>query len=259
MKVNLSLAAFPGMRHEAAAASGIADGVAEPLFGDIATEHVQLVPQNLGVLDEAMIHRLREAHPHTQFRLHANVRVLRDAAIYDLSNFDALPAHFARAASLSKHLKAPAYSAHAGRRNGSLESVLDATRRASELFGCDVALEGHYPERGNTATYFVSTWEEYREVFESGVAYALDLSHLNIVAHYERRRETGLVAEMLACERCIEVHLSDNNGCGDQHQTLNGAPWWWSLRHFIHSSAVVFTEGNQRRSIADRKTNENRH
>jgi hypothetical protein len=80
------------------------------------------------------------------------------------------------------------------------------------------------------------------------VPYALDLSHLHILATRTGRRETTLVAEMLACERCIEVHVSDNDGQGDWHQVCAEPPWWHPLLPHIHPHAVVFSEGNHRRA-----------
>ena len=60
--------------------------------------------------------------------------------------------------------------------------------------------------------------------------------------------KTTLVAEMLACERCIEVHVSDNDGQGDWHQVCAEPPWWHPLLPHIHPHAVVFSEGNHRRA-----------
>jgi len=248
VKVNLSLAAFPAMRHLKAAASALSEPLTEPFLGTLAREHAQLVPQNFGILDEVTVDELVTRYPQTQFRLHANVRVLREMAVWDLSNFAEHSAHWKQAATISRLLSAPAYSAHAGERRCSFDGVLNAARHAADLFGCKVAVEGHYPERGNSAKYHVATWEEYRALFESGVPYALDLSHLNIVAHFTGRFETTLVTEMLACERCAEVHLSDNDGLGDQHQTLKDEPWWWSLLPHVHANSVIFTEGNHRRA-----------
>lgn len=238
------------MRHVEAARAAIEGSHYEPYIGTILADHVQIVPQSFGIFDEATAETLMRRYPATRFRLHANVRVLREMAVYDLSNFDQHPEHWQQAAKMSRYIGASAYSAHAGGRKGTLNDVCIAARRASELLGCPVAVEGHYPERGNADKYHVSTWEEYRRLFESGVPYALDLSHLNIVAHYSNRTETTLVAEMLACERCIEVHLSDNDGRGDQHQTLTKEPWWLPLLPYINPSSVVFTEGNHRRAAA---------
>jgi hypothetical protein len=55
------------------------------------------------------------------------------------------------------------------------------------------------------------------------------------------------VRDMLACERCIEVHVSANDGRGDWHQVCEQPPWWWPLLQYINPKAVVFSEGNHRR------------
>ncbi|WP_296224948.1 hypothetical protein [Ralstonia sp. UBA689] len=204
------------------------------------------VPQTVGVLNEAHVDALLAGFPGIQFRLHANVRVLPRHRLADLSTFDADLDWFQQAARISQRLSAPAYSAHAGyRHNATLSQVLNNTRRCADLFGCPVAVEGLYPDRHDAQ--LVSTWEEYRTVFASGVPYALDLSHLFIVAH-RYGREDGLVVDMLACERCIEVHVSDNDGSGDWHRVCHEPPWWYRLLAYLHPDAVVFSEGNHRRA-----------
>jgi hypothetical protein len=82
---------------------------------------------------------------------------------------------------------------------------------------------------------------------ESGVPYAIDLSHLHILACHSGVRDDALVRDMLACERCIEVHVSANDGRGDWHQICQRPPWWWPLLRHINPKAVVFSEGNHRR------------
>lgn len=118
MKTYVSLACWPGLRH-AVAAERLHEPPAEPLFGTLHTEHVQLVPQNLGRLDEDVADILLAGHPGTRFRLHANVQVLDKRRIADLSGFVLHADWFARAARVSQHLRAPAYTAHAGRRSES--------------------------------------------------------------------------------------------------------------------------------------------
>lgn len=245
MKAHVSLACWPGLRHEDAARRLDAPPV-EPCFGRLSIEHVQLVPQSMGTLDDTLVDILRVAFPATRFRLHANVRVLPRHVIADLSNFTMHAEWFAQAARISQRLEAPAYTAHAGRRSqANLGEVIDNVRRCADMFGCPVGVEGHYPSTGDI--WLVSSWPEYRAVFESGVPYALDLSHLHILATHTGRRETALVAEMLACERCIEVHVSANDGRGDWHQVCTEPPWWHPLLPHIHPDAVMFSEGNHRR------------
>lgn len=245
-EVQISLAAFPGMRHEQAAEEAICGAPEEPLWGRVGHKHVQLVPQSFGLLDEGLCESLTQAFSQTQFRLHANVRVLPKHVVAELSGLDLHQEWFEQAARLSRMLKAPAYTAHAGSRaESSFDSMLEKARRLADMFECPVGVEGHYPSKSDAM--LVSSWEEYRLLFESGVPYALDLSHLNIVACHSGREETNLVREMLACERCIEVHVSENDGKGDSHQVCRKAPWWHPLVPYINDGAVIFTEGNHRR------------
>ena len=220
--------------------------ITEPIFGELGIDQVQLVPQSFGVLTEELATTLAARHAKTAFRLHANVRVLQGRCVADISGLHHFPAWYAQAARISRLLGAPAYSGHAGLRcEATFDEMLDNARRLEDLFRCPVAIEGQYPMPGDPR--LVSHWEEYKALFESDAKYALDLSHLNILAHRTGRREEGLVAEMLACERCIEVHVSANDGTGDHHQICERSPWWADLLKFINPNAVVFSEGNHRR------------
>lgn len=247
-RIQTSLACWPGLTHLAAAQAAM-QGTSEPLVGRLGTEHVQLVPQCADVLDEGLAEVLVQTWPRTQFRLHANVRVLVQRRQADLCTFGREPQWFAQAARIHRILGAQAYSAHAGlRRDAGFEQMLDGARRCADLFGCPVAIEGQYPVCGvDRHRWLLSTWGEYRALLDSGVPYALDLSHLKILAHRSARREDALVAEMLASPACIEVHLSDNDGRADTHHLLRSEPWWWPLLACIHPDAVVFSEGNHRR------------
>jgi sugar phosphate isomerase/epimerase len=261
LPVNISLASFPAMRHEDAAQAAIpaayAGELKEELFGAIRADHVQLVPQSFGFLDEDLCDVLMEAYPATQFRLHANLRIARRHTVAEISGLHLHQDWFAQAARISKRLNAPAYTAHSGTRSeASMKEMLENARRLADLFECPVGVEGQYPT--DTGDYLlVASWDEYRKVFDSGVPYALDLSHLNILAHQSGSREMGMVKEMLSCERCIEVHVSDNDGSGDWHQVCESKPWWYELMPYINQSAVVFTEGNHRRKRTHNHANAN--
>lgn len=250
MNVHVSLAALPGFHapHAASLAIDAETGeclLSEPLFGRLSSRHVQLVPQSFGTLTEDVCDGLLQAYPLTQFRLHANARVLARHTVAALSGLHLHAAWFEQAARISRRLKAPAYSAHSGSRSeATVPQMLDNARRLAELFECPVAVEGQYPTK--TDSLLVSTWDEYVQVFESGVPYVLDLSHINILATATRQRNVGLVSEMLACERCAEVHVSANDGRGDWHQVCDEAPWWASLLPMTTPSAVIFSEGNHR-------------
>lgn len=247
--INISLASFPGKNHVSAllcAQNVVSREVGEPALGQLALEHTQIVPQNFGLLDDAMVNALKHHAPQTRFRLHANVRVLNKHCLVDLSNMREHMGWFAQAARISKALAAPVYTAHSGKRSdATLHELLDNARRCADLFECFVGVEGQYPTEAGDL--MIATWSEYRQVFESGVPYVLDLSHINILAHQSGERNETLLTEMLACERCIEVHLSDNNGTGDWHQVCEIKPWWFDLLIHVHQGATVFTEGNHSR------------
>ncbi len=247
-KVGISLACWPGLTHLAAAQAAM-QGVREPLLGHLHAEHVQLVPQSTDVLDECLAEVLVRTWPQAKFRLHANVRVLQPRRLVDLCCFDRDRDWFDAAARIHHALGCSVYTAHAGLRGEtSLRRLFDNARRCADLFDCPVAIEGHYPTGGEGADRFlVSTWTEYQALLESRVPYALDLSHINILAHRSGRREEALVADLLANPSCLEVHISDNDGTGDTHAVLCREPWWWPLLQHIHPGATVFSEGNHRR------------
>jgi hypothetical protein len=235
---------YSRMPHLLAIAEMLANPPVEPLLGTLSTDKVQICPQNYGIFNEEMAAEVRKTLPHIEWRLHANVRVQREHRIVDMCDWPHERDYFADVARVSQALGAPAYSAHAGRRDrATVAQVLHNTREVEQLFGIPVAVEGHYPTRGNI--WLFSTWQEYRVLLESGVHFVVDLSHLNIVAYRSGFVNWGLVWELLACERCIEVHVSDNDGSGDQHRLLEQEPWWFPLLAHVNAGATVFSEGRQ--------------
>ena len=252
MKVNISLGAFPGRGFKEAAGYAISGKVIEPLFGNLDYSHLQLCPQNFGCLSEEVVDELLgQFGDKTQFRLHANVRVLDKHALANISGFDLYPEYFVQASKISKKLSAPAYTAHAGLRSeATMEQLFENTKRLADVFDCPVGIEGHFPNRHNN--YLVSTWDEYRQLLDSGLPYALDLSHLNIVANQSGCYEINLVSEMLSSTQCLEVHLSANDGKGDTHQKLIEPPWWYGLLMHAHEKAIFFSEGNQLHNVKPR-------
>lgn len=190
-----------------------------------------------------------ELSPSSNFRLHANVRVLRPMLFADASNFEQYPEWFEQAAALSKRMNAKGYTLHSGlRSNCSMEQMIENAKRIADLFDCPAGIEGQYPAKLSNAL-LVSDWQEYRQLFDSGLNFALDLSHLNILKHRSDYFDSDLVKEMISSNQCMEIHVSDNDGSGDQHQTLSEKPFWFEYLDLAHADAVIFTEGNQLRKM----------
>lgn len=248
MNIYLALGSYPGFGPTGAMmrAQNAADPAADPVFGPISCDRVQICPQNcIACLDENEVGRLRENWPSTRFRLHANVKVLRRHR--SGAHLSALPGHrayFSKLARISRLLEADAYVLHAGlRRECSLETLFSYARQLEDLFEIPVGIEGMYPVAGDR--YLISSWDEYRQLYESGVSYAVDLSHLNILATQTGRIDRDLVEAMVSSPRCLEVHVSHNDGVRDSHLPLDpkNLPWWMPVLDRIHSKAAVFYEG----------------
>lgn len=242
--INASLSIYPKHLFSLGMKRLISQMPHEPFWGKLNTNQVQLCPQNWGVLHEELALELASTYKDTQFRLHANVRVLAERYVFDLADWDSTHPYWKQLSCISKIIQAPAYTAHAGlRKNGSLKSVIEASKAAEELFCCPVGIEGHYPAKQDP--YLFSSWEEYRLLYESGANYVIDLSHLNIVAHFYNRREMTLLQEMINCDRCLEIHVSGNDGKRDQHTQLLDLPWWISLLDYANPKAIIFSEAQQ--------------
>jgi len=240
--IHPSLGAWRAMSAESAIQ--MARSASEPLFGALDCAHAQVCPQNPGKLTPETAARLREQNPDVQFRLHANAQVAGWSSHADASTFPSFRDYFRALKAVSEAFGAAGYTWHAGKRaNATLAEVLDRTRALQDEWGIEVGIEGMYPTDNDR--YILSTWGEYRALLASGVSYALDLSHLNILAHRSGVREDGLVAELLSSPSCMEVHISGNNGDADTHGQLATEPWWWGLLDRVNDRALIFTEGGQ--------------
>lgn len=252
MNTQAATACLPGKKHYDAVAL-IHGGISEPLLGSLGHAEVQLCPQHPTRVDDELVDRLLADFPDTRFRLHASVRLRGEVestgpgnrrVIHDASYVGDWR-WFREAARLSRKLGATAYTVHAGRReHATLSEMRDNVSRLIDMFGCLVGVEGLYPERD---TWLIQDWKEYAWLLDSGLYFALDLSHLNIVARKTRCWEDGIMKEMLASDRCLEIHVSSNDGLSDRHLQLKDEPQWWALLSHANPKAVVFSEGCQAR------------
>lgn len=214
-------------------------------------EDVQLCPQTPFPLTPERLAQLQEDYPDTRFRLHANVPLESGRSYFTAAEAllpEALPV-FQQWAELHRQTGAPVYSLHASSaktgRPSSREAFVRGVRVLEELFESPVAVEGLYPD--TKRQNFIATWEEYRWLLDSGLSYALDLSHLNIVKTREHLLPVQLVQDLLASPRCLEIHISGNDGRRDSHRHCTTEVWWGSLLEKANPNAVIFSEEDQTR------------
>ena len=254
LTVNAASACLPGRTWKQVVATLIS-GVHEPAWGQLQINHLQLCPQHPGDLTEVIADELMAMAPDTQLRLHANVyvgqRKLYDASTLSTSEHQK---YFKGLASMSKRIKATAYSLHAGYRHQStLQEMRDNVLTLQDWFGVPVAVEALYPIRPSGRTpkpaQLLDSWAELEWLMEqSGLYMAIDLSHLQIIAAHEGRND-ALVASLLAHPNLLEVHVSDNDSRHDEHAMCSeqSAAWWMPLlqQASLNKHCVVFSEGNQ--------------
>ena len=247
MKIYAASAVAPTFTHKKSLEL-IGDHSFDPVAGSISLEQVQLCPQHAGMLNDEIADRLADLHKKTQFRLHASVKVSgihRHAIVY-ASNAHLHQEQIKTTARLSRRLNATGYSIHAGVRSQSdLNTAFDAVKRMSDQFQCRVGIEGLYPPSARENHWLLSTWAEYQKMLYSGIDYALDLSHLNIVGKREKFIDIEFTKELLQSPQCMEIHISDNNGRADSHKplTIGNEPWWWDVLVKSEAKAPIFYEG----------------
>lgn len=246
-RIMAASAAAPGISH-VRAMQEIASGIDDPILGRIHHDEVQLCPQHSGRLSEDVVEHLMESHPRTRFRIHATPRIdgEHEHAIVEAVNASEHPDQIRATAALSRRMEAPAYTLHAGRReHGTLEKAFENTRRLADVFGCRVGIEGLYPSIGRENRWLLATWDEHEKLIEADVDFAIDLSHLGIVAKRERRQRHDLVKALVSSPHCLECHVSDNDARADSHRPLTAGspPWWLPFLGDVHQEAVIFYEG----------------
>lgn len=240
--INLSLASYPNTK--VLDAMALSSNAKDPVLGKIENEHVQICPQNcLSKFDDESLRILYEQYPDVNFRLHANVKIMdKHVNNVDLAQFNKNKPYFLKLKELNDNMKAEAYTIHAGRRLCPLSLLFKKLQDLEDMLGIPIGVEGMYPTGKDT--FLLQDYKEYQALLDSGMKYALDLSHLNIVrTHYGAN--DNLVTELLSSENCIEVHLSHNNGISDSHELMiDKNVWWLDLLKHKHENSVIFYEGN---------------
>lgn len=254
MKINAASACWSGLLYEEAVAN-LASGTVEPILGNLDCSHIQLCPQHKDVLTLGLIQKLQTNYPNIQFRLHSDVRTLKKSGYtIDLSDLDSTNLwYFEELNELSQYINAPLYSLHAGKRSISFEQLIENYYHLSEIFHCPIAIEGHYPFKRDY--WLIDKWQEYELFLKHNISYALDLSHLNIVAK-RYGWDWDLTQCLISSPNCKEIHISFNDGLLDSHlvATEQYLPMWTHWQRILsskNSDCFIFSEGNQ--SLALRK------
>lgn len=246
--INGATAMFPGFAHEDAI-NKIQTGI--PSFlGEIGAHHIQLCPQSYGVVSLESVERLRNIFPKVSFRPHANIRLNRSMQHFDASTdvgVTEVESYFKQYREVCTILSSQAVSIHAGRRsNNSIEGMLDNVSRIQDILRVPVGVEGLYPDSKNT--WLLSTHEEYEMLLKKEVFFAIDLSHWNILYAKTKEMHADILLELLTSPRCMEIHLSGNNGSGDYHEKIRKPPRWmpiWMEAFQKGVSAIIFSEEDQ--------------
>lgn len=213
-----------------------------PVLGALGINVIQLCPQNNALIDEPYVDMLREEFKGIEIRLHANIQVENRKCLMDIVDFEPGSNYWTRLRDVCKHANSLSYSAHAGFRNGkSMADALSKQEALIDFLGIPVAMEGHYPTRGDR--FLASSWHEWEMMLNSGLPFAVDLSHAAIIANLKGGRNFDLLKEMISNKNCLEVHISGNNEIADQHTPLTGYEWWWPLMLFRNPGAHIFYEG----------------
>ena len=207
---------------------------------------IQLCPQSYGVVNEGLIADLKRQYPNTKFQLHSNVRLeCGKTPLHGSSNGEWVGEYLETFEGLTLLSGCGIYSLHSGYTDEmSLLDMFENIREWNRKYDIIIAVEGLYPDRRRQA--LVSTWAEYEQLLHANIPYAIDLSHLHIVATTERKRPIHLVRDLLRSPHCREIHLSANNGRVDAHQPWSESTneWWWGVLDDRHDDCVVFSEEN---------------
>lgn len=244
MDIFATTAQLPGLSVHLALEK-IHDGLHEGIWGPLKTDHIQICPQTFGVVSDDVAHELVEKYPQTKLRLHANARVLPKHVLWDVSTFSQDTKYYYEQLFLrQKVFKSPMMSIHAGYRGSCSWSQwllnVQHLRSLAQSVGTDMCVEGLYPLKAKPQ--YIDSFKEYQFLMDNDIPYALDLSHLNIVAKHEKW-DMALVKDLLSSPLCMEVHVSDNDGHRDSHALVSKPPVWLGLLNHKSDHAVVFSEG----------------
>jgi len=206
---------------------------------------IQLCPQHIGYLSPLLINNIKIKYKEIQFRLHANVKVWDKLYLFDASSdlrLEENKKYILKLKEINNLLGSKIYSYHAGRRC-SIKRLLSNVNYLEDFLGCEVAVEGLYPTKENK--WNLSSYNDHEDMFyKTNLKYVIDFSHFNIINSVEKRIDFHLLKEMIESPRCLEIHISDNDGEKDSHHKITKELWWFSMMSnaSLTSSVNIFSE-----------------
>lgn len=213
-------------------------------------DHIQLCPQHIGFISEKSAKEFSSKYQNTNFRLHANARLFTKLKPFDAgSNLKENEEYIHNLKKISTILCSKAYSYHAPMSDFfNWWGIRDNVLRLQDFLGIPVAIEGLYPMKKKT--YWDNSLKIYETFLNGDLNYALDLSHLNIAYQQmkivEQKEFTELAIKMINDSKCLEIHISGNDGVHDKHTPITGDEWWFNvLEQLTNQNAIIFCESKQ--------------
>lgn len=240
---------FPGTHYAESVSLLYEKGLTDNILKSFSFEHMQLCPQQKGVIDVELIDKFKRLYPDTKFRYHANVRLYPKIFFFDASSNLKSPdviEYVERLGQAHYWLKPDVYSFHAGSKKAKFQEMISNVLYLQDFLKIPVAVEGLYPSRNDN--WHLSSVKEYELLLKLDVFYAIDLSHIQIVANAEGVLPKDLIKELIESKRCLEIHVSDNDLVSDSHRQMKKSRWWMDILNEanIDKNAVIFCESDQR-------------
>lgn len=212
--------------------------------------HIQLCPQHIGFITDKSANELKLKYPKTNFRLHANTRLFPKLKQFDAgSNIQDEADYILKLKTISNTLKSKSYSYHAPTSEMfNWQEIRNNVLFLQDYLQIPVAIEGLYPMK--KTTYWDDSFSVYETFFNSDISFALDLSHLNIayskMCKNKQKEFSELAIKMINSPKCLEIHISSNDGTHDEHKTINSEEWWFNvLNKLENTNTVIFCESKQ--------------
>ncbi len=249
-KISPASACFPGYPLETAINFLFQKKPAEPFIKKWNYSNIQLCPQHIGFISEKSATEFLSKYQNTNFRLHANARLFTKLKPFDAgSDIKENEEYIINLKKISTILCSNAYSYHAPTSVFfNWGQIRDNVLRLQDFLEIPVAIEGLYPMKKKT--YWDNSFKIYETFFNSDLNYALDLSHLNIAYQQmemaEQKEFTELAIKMINDKKCLEIHISGNDGIHDEHKPIKGDEWWFNvLQNLKNQNAIIFCESKQ--------------